>query len=185
MCAYEIDLSFLLSDWYLPANDLAQIFKMLNFTDITPSVIEACNEELYIAVQAVRDLPSELLFPYFADSSPFLVEHFQDWWLGGVEDNSIWTKICWPYAIDWFSNHSKWQNCLVEGPLPNSSKPSFDSFKKIIANADKQSTINFFKTISKMPKNFQVLKERTKDGSVIFRRKELGKIKLNSKTELY
>ncbi len=117
MCAYEVDLSFLVGEWYLPSEDLAAIYQRANFTQVTPLIIETCNAELYAEVQAISNLPryihksrqtvnfiSELLYPHFAEKSPFLVDHFQDWWIGGVNDMSTWTTWCWPYVEDWIEN---------------------------------------------------------------------------------
>jgi hypothetical protein len=42
-----------------------------------------------------RQLPSQLLYPHFASQAPFLVEQYQDWWLGGVNDMASWTTWCW------------------------------------------------------------------------------------------
>ena len=60
MAAYEVDLSFLLSEWYLPSEDLAIIFQRANFTEVTSWIIETCNLELYAEVQAIADLPRYL-----------------------------------------------------------------------------------------------------------------------------
>lgn len=86
MCAYELDLSFIVTEWHLPSDDLAAIYQSLGFMEVTADVIEICNTEMYAEVHAIASLPSEFIYPHFAAQAPFLVERFQDWWIGGVDD---------------------------------------------------------------------------------------------------
>ncbi len=55
-------------------------------------------------VEAIKKLPSQMLYPYFAKKSPFMVEQFQDWWMGGVDDMAVWSTWCWPQVINWLDN---------------------------------------------------------------------------------
>ena len=57
MCAYEIDLSFISGSWYLPSEDIAAIYQMIGFYQVTPLILETCNAELYAEVQAISRLP--------------------------------------------------------------------------------------------------------------------------------
>jgi glycosylphosphatidylinositol phospholipase D len=114
MSAYEIDLSFLVDEWYLPSEDLTVIYEMLGFTEVSPDVIDTCVGLLYAEVQAIKNLPSELLYPYFAAQAPFLVDQFQDWWDGGVDDMAIWSTWCWPNIIDWLEVGPNKNVCLIE-----------------------------------------------------------------------
>jgi hypothetical protein len=61
--------------------DIAKIFQSMGFKDVTPYIIDACNAELFAEVQAIKRLPSQYVYPYFAKKAPFLVEQFQDWWI--------------------------------------------------------------------------------------------------------
>jgi hypothetical protein len=54
MCAYEIDISFLTNQWYLPSKDLAAIFASMGYDKVTPDVLEMCNTELYAEVEAIK-----------------------------------------------------------------------------------------------------------------------------------
>lgn len=62
----------------------------------------------------------ELLFPEYAKKSPFLVDQFEDFFIGtslhdpllvyidgiegGLDDMAVWTTYCWPYVMEWFLN---------------------------------------------------------------------------------
>lgn len=56
MAAYEINLDFLVGDWYVPSEALADIYHHLEweFEDITSTIISTCMVELYTEVQAIR-----------------------------------------------------------------------------------------------------------------------------------
>lgn len=97
MAAYELDLSFLSDTWFLPAEDLAQVFAALNYS-VPPWVISTCNSELYAEVMAIKYL-GKALYPEFAKDAPFMIDHYQDYWLGGVNDMASWTTQCWPNVI--------------------------------------------------------------------------------------
>lgn len=95
VAAYQIDLSFLESTWGLPVDDLVPIFKSMGWTNASELILQICSDELYLEVQTIRDAPSELLFPYYANQSTFLVDQYQDWWLGGMYSMASWTQTCW------------------------------------------------------------------------------------------
>jgi hypothetical protein len=80
MCAYEIPLDFVETDWYLPTEAVAWAFYHLGFTEaqLPRDVIEVCFGLMYAEVHAIADLASELIYPYFAEKSPFLVDQFQE-----------------------------------------------------------------------------------------------------------
>jgi hypothetical protein len=109
MAAYEIDLNFISDAWALPSLALAQIYQELNpinYTSVTSLVLETCFSELFAEVQgstlehsgnfptiffsqAIKDLPSQLAYPYFAGESPFLLSEYQDWWISFNKKNFL------------------------------------------------------------------------------------------------
>jgi len=97
MAAYELDLSFLHNTWVLPAEDLVEVFKLLKY-EIPAYVIQLCNAELYAEVMAIK-YGGRILYPVFADGAPFMVDFFQDYWLGGLNDMALWTSECWPNVL--------------------------------------------------------------------------------------
>ncbi|XP_044282534.1 phosphatidylinositol-glycan-specific phospholipase D [Varanus komodoensis] len=83
---YEFDFSYLNSSWYVPVQDLLSIYeKFYGRVMITEDAIVECTYlqllELYGEVAAVAKL-----YPFYARKSPFLVDKFQDYFLGGVDD---------------------------------------------------------------------------------------------------
>uniref|UniRef100_A0A8C3TVN6 Phosphatidylinositol-glycan-specific phospholipase D n=1 Tax=Catharus ustulatus TaxID=91951 RepID=A0A8C3TVN6_CATUS len=69
---FELDFSYLASSWYVPVKDLAAIYKEFYGKDIiTESTIAECTYML---------------------KSPFLVEKFHEYFLGGVDDMAFWTN---------------------------------------------------------------------------------------------
>ena len=134
LCAYEVDLNFIKLMWHLPAKILAQIYNNLNYTDITSIVIESCNTELYMEVEAVSKLSSEIILPYFAEKSPFLIDATQDWWLGGINDMAGWVSYCWSGIIDLLENNGTNVNYSRCMPSTLKVKTPYTKISKVINN---------------------------------------------------
>lgn len=61
------------------------------------------------------------LFPYFADESPFLVDMFNPYFLGGVDDMAAWTRYIWKDIIYMLEHGVQWVKLAVtSGYLLNS-----------------------------------------------------------------
>uniref|UniRef100_A0A8C3TSQ3 Phosphatidylinositol-glycan-specific phospholipase D n=1 Tax=Catharus ustulatus TaxID=91951 RepID=A0A8C3TSQ3_CATUS len=89
---FELDFSYLASSWYVPVKDLAAIYKEFYGKDIiTESTIAECTYMLFFELHGERLLVGKL-FPTFASKSPFLVEKFHEYFLGGVDDMAFWTN---------------------------------------------------------------------------------------------
>lgn len=76
---------------------------------------------LYAEVHAVKDGGS-LLYPYSARKSGFLTDQLLNYWMGGVDDNAIWTLWCWyDYLMSWLTSSdgsiSQYPLCLAQQPL--------------------------------------------------------------------
>uniref|UniRef100_A0A8C3JEI2 Phosphatidylinositol-glycan-specific phospholipase D n=1 Tax=Calidris pygmaea TaxID=425635 RepID=A0A8C3JEI2_9CHAR len=89
---FELDFSYLASNWYVPVKDLAAIYKEFYGREvITESTITDCTYLLFLELHGER-LAVAKLFPTYASKSPFLVEKFHEYFLGGVDDMAFWTN---------------------------------------------------------------------------------------------
>ncbi|XP_022083635.1 phosphatidylinositol-glycan-specific phospholipase D-like [Acanthaster planci] len=98
---FEFNLSYIdtLSEWYIPTKDLVVIYKELYGRDIVESsLIEECTALLFLE-RLGEKLAISKLFPDYARKSPFLVEQFQSYFLGGLDDMATWTTNVWHEAI--------------------------------------------------------------------------------------
>ena len=68
-----------------------------------------------------------ILFMY-AHKSPFLMEELFQFWLGGIEDNAVWTQRCWEDVVRWLENGVDDKICIVE-PQDQQARYSLDSRK--------------------------------------------------------
>ena len=112
MAAYEMDLSFILDEWHLPTDTIVTIYKRMGI-DVASVIVDICNTELYLEVQSMKDLPLGYGLEIFVKRSPFLFDQYQDWWLGGVNDNAMWSSECWNYTVNWLEGGSMDNHCAV------------------------------------------------------------------------
>uniref|UniRef100_A0A8B9F5L9 Phosphatidylinositol-glycan-specific phospholipase D n=1 Tax=Amazona collaria TaxID=241587 RepID=A0A8B9F5L9_9PSIT len=89
---FELDFSYLALNWYVPVKDLAAIYKEFYGREIiTESTIIDCTYLLFLELHGERLVVGKL-FPSYASKSPFLVEKFHEYFLGGVDDMAFWTN---------------------------------------------------------------------------------------------
>ena len=103
LCAYELDLSWMTDSWYVPVDDMAQVYHDLGYCTVTPEILTTYNYLLFVASHAEK-AGGALFFPLFSEPSPFMVEQFHDYFLGGLDDMAIWTAWRWREVIDWVEN---------------------------------------------------------------------------------
>ncbi|KAF4798254.1 phosphatidylinositol-glycan-specific phospholipase D isoform X1 [Turdus rufiventris] len=113
---FELDFSYLASSWYVPVKDLAAIYKEFYGKEIiTESTIAECTYMLFLELHGERLLVGKL-FPTFASKSPFLVEKFHEYFLGGVDDMAFWTNNIFELTSHMLENGTS--DCyLPENPL--------------------------------------------------------------------
>ncbi|KAM4705011.1 phosphatidylinositol-glycan-specific phospholipase D [Rhinophrynus dorsalis] len=88
---YELDLGYLEAKWYIPVKDLVNIYKeFYGKTVIEESTITDCTYILFLQMYGESVAVSKL-FPSYASKSPFLVERFQEYFFGGLDDMAFWT----------------------------------------------------------------------------------------------
>ncbi|XP_058686824.1 phosphatidylinositol-glycan-specific phospholipase D isoform X1 [Poecile atricapillus] len=113
---FELDFSYLASSWYVPVKDLAAIYKEFYGKEIiTESTIAECTYLLFFELHGERLLVGKL-FPTFASKSPFLVEKFNEYFLGGVDDMAFWSNNIFELTSHMLENGTS--DCyLPENPL--------------------------------------------------------------------
>ncbi|XP_063181861.1 phosphatidylinositol-glycan-specific phospholipase D isoform X1 [Chroicocephalus ridibundus] len=113
---FELDFSYLASNWYVPVKDLAAIYKEFYGREIiTESTITDCTYLLFLELHGER-LAVAKLFPAYASKSPFLVEKFHEYFLGGVDDMAFWTNNIFELTSHMLENGTS--GCfLPENPL--------------------------------------------------------------------
>ncbi|XP_053570772.1 phosphatidylinositol-glycan-specific phospholipase D [Bombina bombina] len=88
---YELDFHYLEGKWYIPAKDLANIYReFYGQTVISESTIVDCTYILFLEMYGEFYAVAKL-FPSYARQSPFLVERFHEYFLGGVDDMAYWS----------------------------------------------------------------------------------------------
>uniref|UniRef100_A0A8C6ZZB8 Phosphatidylinositol-glycan-specific phospholipase D-like n=1 Tax=Nothoprocta perdicaria TaxID=30464 RepID=A0A8C6ZZB8_NOTPE len=101
---------------YVPVKDLAAIYQEFYGSEIiTESTITDCTYLLFLELHGER-LAVAKLFPTYAGKSPFLVEKFHDYFLGGVDDMAFWTNNIFEQTSHMLENGTS--GCfLPENPL--------------------------------------------------------------------
>ncbi|XP_030335575.1 phosphatidylinositol-glycan-specific phospholipase D isoform X2 [Strigops habroptila] len=113
---FELDFSYLALSWYVPVKDLAAIYKEFYGREIiTESTITDCTYLLFLELHGERLVVGKL-FPTYASKSPFLVEKFHEYFLGGVDDMAFWTNNIFELTSHMLENGTS--GCfLPENPL--------------------------------------------------------------------
>ncbi|XP_041456952.1 phosphatidylinositol-glycan-specific phospholipase D-like [Lytechinus variegatus] len=99
----ELDLQYIrtLSNWYVPVKDLYEIYKIYynNTVIMQEDVIVECTAILFLARLGEKLALSKLYMDY-SSKSPFMVEEFESYFLGGVDDMAVWSQRLWHDTID-------------------------------------------------------------------------------------
>lgn len=103
VAAYELDQSWFLPSWYVPVQDVLEIYHEMGYTSVNRTSLLLANWLLYIGGQAER-LAGHLLYKPFARSSPLLTDLYQDYFAGGVDDMGTFSAWKWEEMIDWMEN---------------------------------------------------------------------------------
>ncbi|KAF2072152.1 hypothetical protein CYY_006528 [Polysphondylium violaceum] len=115
--AYNYNLDWLADTWYVPIEDMKNIFHLMNYTRVDSFNLLRCNAMLYAGAMGVK-MGGRFLYPEIAKKSPFLVDHYQDYFEGGLDDMAIWTSYCWPVLIGWMQGDPIKDFCFIQ-PDPN------------------------------------------------------------------
>ncbi|XP_066208870.1 phosphatidylinositol-glycan-specific phospholipase D isoform X1 [Saccopteryx leptura] len=113
---FEFNFNYLSRHWYVPVRDLLGIYKNLYGREvITKKAIVECTYlqflEMYGEMLAVSKL-----YPTYSRKSPFLVEQFQEYFLGGLDDMAFWSTNI--YRLTSYMLENGTRDCsLPENPL--------------------------------------------------------------------
>ncbi|KFP78261.1 Phosphatidylinositol-glycan-specific phospholipase D [Apaloderma vittatum] len=146
---FELDFSYLAPNWYVPVKDLAAIYKDFYGREIiTESTVTDCTYLLFLELM----LLVSKLFPTYAGKSPFLVEKFHEYFLGGVDDMAFWSNNIFELTSHMLENGTS--GCfLPENPLfincTGAHRDSFVGHKQSKHEHHKNTTSLLTKTLEK------------------------------------
>ncbi|KAM4834873.1 phosphatidylinositol-glycan-specific phospholipase D isoform 2-T2 [Thomomys bottae] len=116
MSQFQFNFNYLARRWYIPVTDLLGIYKKLYGRDvITKNTIVDCTHLQFLAMYGEMYAVSKLYSTY-STKSPFLVEQFQEYFLGGLDDMAFWSTNI--YRLTSFMLENGTSDCsLPENPL--------------------------------------------------------------------
>ncbi|KAM7174267.1 phosphatidylinositol-glycan-specific phospholipase D [Macrochelys suwanniensis] len=148
---FELDFSYLKADWYVPVKDLLAIYKEYYGQEvITEGTIIDCTYLLFLELHGEM-LAVAKLFPSYASKSPFLVERFHEYFLGGLDDMAFWSNNIFQLTSHMLENGTS--GCFIpENPLfieCNGEHKNSDIIKQSKKEQHKSLTSSLTKTIEK------------------------------------
>ncbi|KAM6185857.1 phosphatidylinositol-glycan-specific phospholipase D [Rhynchocyon petersi] len=116
MSQFEFNFNYLTKRWYVPTKDLLEIYKKLYGRNvITKDVIADCSHLQFLEMYG-ETLAVSKLYPTYSRKSPFLVEQFQEYFLGGLDDMAFWSTNI--YRLTSYMLENGTSDCsLPENPL--------------------------------------------------------------------
>ncbi|EDL32465.1 glycosylphosphatidylinositol specific phospholipase D1, isoform CRA_a, partial [Mus musculus] len=113
---FEFNFNYLSRRWYVPVRDLLRIYDNLYGRKvITKDVLVDCTYLQFLEMHGEMFAVSKLYSTY-STKSPFLVEQFQDYFLGGLDDMAFWSTNI--YRLTSFMLENGTSDCnLPENPL--------------------------------------------------------------------
>uniref|UniRef100_A0A8D1A971 Phosphatidylinositol-glycan-specific phospholipase D n=1 Tax=Sus scrofa TaxID=9823 RepID=A0A8D1A971_PIG len=113
---FEFNFNYLARHWYVPVEDLLEIYKKLyGQSVITKNAIVDCSYLQFLEMYGEM-LAISKLYPTFSLKSPFLVEQFQEYFLGGLDDMAFWSTNI--YHLTSFMLENGTSDCILpENPL--------------------------------------------------------------------
>ncbi|XP_027457399.1 phosphatidylinositol-glycan-specific phospholipase D isoform X1 [Zalophus californianus] len=113
---FEFSFNYLARRWYVPIEDLLEIYKKLYGREvITKNAIVDCSYLQFLEMYGEM-LAISKLYSTYSRKSPFLVEQFQEYFLGGLDDMAFWSTNI--YHLMSFMLENGTSDCnLPENPL--------------------------------------------------------------------
>ena len=96
--SYERGMGWLSYHWYFPLEDTAAVYQELGYTDVTPGVLWPRCFVLFLGAVGNK-IGGKLLYSKYASDSTFLVEQFQDYFLGGLDSMAVAATAWWNQYI--------------------------------------------------------------------------------------
>uniref|UniRef100_A0A8C8TXD7 Phosphatidylinositol-glycan-specific phospholipase D n=1 Tax=Peromyscus maniculatus bairdii TaxID=230844 RepID=A0A8C8TXD7_PERMB len=113
---FEFNFNYLSRRWYVPIKDLLRIYDNLYGRKVIPeNVIVDCTYLQFLEMHGEM-LAVSKLYSTYSTKSPFLVEQFQEYFLGGLDDMAFWSTNI--YRLTSFMLENGTSDChLPENPL--------------------------------------------------------------------
>ncbi|XP_069469728.1 phosphatidylinositol-glycan-specific phospholipase D [Ambystoma mexicanum] len=113
---YELNFNYLKAHWYVPVTDLMNIYEVYyGRRAITEGAIIDCTYLQFLEMYGETVAVSKL-FPTYARKSPFLVDRFHDYFLGGLDDMAFWSTRIYQLTSHMLENGTS--GCYIpENPL--------------------------------------------------------------------
>eukprot|EP00873_Tetraselmis_striata_P034776 jgi/Tetstr1/455040/TSEL_041896.t1 len=97
--AMQSPLDWMSLEWVLPVGDLVNILSGMNYTIQAVDLIECAS--MFLAASNLIPLVAHRLEPRFSRAAPYLPDMMQGHYLGGVDDNALWTLRKWTQVAGW------------------------------------------------------------------------------------
>ncbi|XP_070565001.1 phosphatidylinositol-glycan-specific phospholipase D-like [Ptychodera flava] len=84
---------------YIPVQDVVEIYEeYYGKKVISPATLIECSALMFLARLGEKIVMAKL-YPVYSAKSPFLLEQYQSFFLGGVDDMAVWTQNIWHDVI--------------------------------------------------------------------------------------
>lgn len=129
----ELKSWFPAEKWFVPTEDLVNIYAAMNATGDGPLVeaqwINECAVLFYAGCFGVSRF-GDLIYPFLAPQlGGVLLEQFFDFPVGGIDDDAAWTSFMWNRLAGW----------LVYGPPPDDPPPNWVRYQEMLKQVSKES----------------------------------------------
>lgn len=112
IAAYTTDLKwFHPTKWYVPADDLVQIFKMVNKPNVSASDINKCHE-LFLGASLAVKYAASMDYTEETDDAAFLQESYLSHPLGGLDDMAVWAGMMCGPLFECIGCYCSW-DCMI------------------------------------------------------------------------
>ncbi|KAI9294184.1 hypothetical protein K502DRAFT_7639 [Neoconidiobolus thromboides FSU 785] len=120
--------------WDVPYEDLINIYKSMNYNNLSLSQLKTCMNFGYSATQAIKLQGKRILGRLETNQSPFLVDQYETYFKGGLNSLIDNVTYCWKDLIEWIEQANdkeptkkgfcnvqfpKYQSIDLTNPVPN------------------------------------------------------------------
>ncbi|XP_026555300.1 phosphatidylinositol-glycan-specific phospholipase D isoform X2 [Pseudonaja textilis] len=148
---YELDFDYLKASWYVPVKDLLSIYEDYYGKEvITENTIVDCTYLQLLDLYA-EIIAASKLYPIYANKSPFLLDKFYDYFVGGVDDMAFASNNIFQLT-SWILNYGTSGCFIPENPLfirCEGEQRNFPMFKESRTQHHRKLTSDVAKSIEK------------------------------------
>ncbi|KAI9290769.1 hypothetical protein K502DRAFT_368960 [Neoconidiobolus thromboides FSU 785] len=107
--------------WHTPYEDIINIFKSMNYTNLNVIQLTTCMGVGYTATQAIKAKGKYALGGLDTNLAPFLLENYESYFKGGLNSLIDNVTYCWKDLIEWIGESNKAQTnkkgfCNIQFP---------------------------------------------------------------------